>query len=133
MAQTRLASTLAHLTASFTEAVLEAIRGSSLEELVGATGRGPRSRATLVSPPRARASGRPSGRRKRRSRAEIDQALARVLALVKRNKAGLRAEQIRTDLGMQRKDLPRVLHEGLATKALRSQGQKRATRYFAVQ
>jgi hypothetical protein len=32
---------------------------------------------------------------------------------------------------MDRKEMPRVLHEGLTKKALKSKGQKRATTYSA--
>ncbi len=53
------------------------------------------------------------------------------MALVKKNKAGLRAEHIRAELGLLQKEVPRVLKEGLATQALRSTGRKRATTYFA--
>jgi len=51
---------------------------------------------------------------------------------VRKSKDGLRAEEIRTGLGMQAKEIPRVLKEGLATKKLKSKGQKRATTYTAV-
>ena len=44
---------------------------------------------------------------------------------------GLRAEEIRAALKLDRRELPRVLHEGLAKKKLRSRGAKRATTYFA--
>jgi Fic family protein len=54
-----------------------------------------------------------------------------VVALVKASKGGLRAEQIRAKLGMQRKEMPRVLREGLAKILLRSKGQKRSTTYTA--
>jgi len=75
---------------------------------------------------------RKSGRLKRRSPAEIAKALDRVVALVKSKKDGLRAEQIRASLGMQAKEMPRVLQEGLAKKKLKAKGQKRATTYTAA-
>ncbi len=53
------------------------------------------------------------------------------MALLKKNKEGLRAEEIRSSLGMLAKEMPRILKEGLATKKLTSKGQKRATTYFA--
>jgi hypothetical protein len=43
----------------------------------------------------------------------------------------MRAEQIRAQLKMQSKEMPRVLAEGLAKRKLRKKGQKRATTYFA--
>jgi hypothetical protein len=43
----------------------------------------------------------------------------------------MRAEEIRSMLGMQAREMPRILKEGLAKKKLTSKGQKRATTYFA--
>jgi hypothetical protein len=82
------------------------------------------------SPKRAAKKAKP-GRLARRSLADIAKALSAVVALVKRNPKGLRAEQIRTELKMDAKEMPRVLKEGLAKKALKSKGQKRATTYTA--
>jgi hypothetical protein len=50
---------------------------------------------------------------------------------VKKHRGGLRAEQIRAELGMLPKEMPRVLKDGLAARKLTSKGQKRATTYFA--
>ena len=72
-----------------------------------------------------------SGRLKRRGPEDIAKELDRVVHLVKKHKDGLRAEQIRTDLGMQAKEMPRILKEGLSQKRLKAKGQKRATTYFA--
>ena len=44
----------------------------------------------------------------------------------------MRAEQIRSELGMEAKEMPRILSEGLATRRLRKRGQKRATTYYAA-
>jgi hypothetical protein len=71
------------------------------------------------------------GRHARRSKEDIAEALARIVALVKQHKEGLRGERIREQLGMQSKEMPRVLKEGLASKVLRAKGRKRATTYFA--
>jgi predicted HTH transcriptional regulator len=73
-----------------------------------------------------------TGRLKRRSADDIAKALDRVVALVKKHKAGLRAEEIREQLKMQSKEMPRVLKDGLAKKKLKSKGQKRATTYMAA-
>jgi Fic family protein len=54
------------------------------------------------------------------------------VGLVKKSKAGLRAEEIRATLKMQSKEMPRILKEGLSTKVLKSKGQKRATTYTAA-
>ncbi len=55
-----------------------------------------------------------------------------MIALVKKHKDGLRAEQIREQLKMQSKEMPRVLKEGLAKRKLKAKGQKRATTYTAA-
>ena len=52
--------------------------------------------------------------------------------LVKKNPKGLRAEQIRAQLKMEAKEMPRILKEGLAKKTLKSKGQKRSTTYTAA-
>jgi hypothetical protein len=57
--------------------------------------------------------------------------IERIVALLKANPAGLRAEQIREQLGLQAKELPRPLKEALDSGRLSKSGQKRATTYFA--
>ena len=134
-----LRSQLDSLAASFANAVVDAIRGASLQELVASDGRAahapaPRASASAPSAPVAKptaAKTTRSGRLKRRSSEDIGQVLDSVVALVKKNKDGLRAEQIRTELSLQAKELPRVLKEGLSSKRLRKTGQKRATVYSA--
>jgi hypothetical protein len=116
--------------AVFTNSILAAIRSTSLEELLAQTGGAGRRGATPAAAARASTPRKP-GRLKRRSAADIDRALEQVVGLVKKSKTGLRAEQIRAQLGMQPKEMPRILKEGVAKKQLRTKGQKRATTYFA--
>ncbi|HTB73187.1 MAG TPA: hypothetical protein VK762_08075 [Polyangiaceae bacterium] len=129
-----LRSQLDSLAAAFASAVVDAIRGASLHELVATDGR-PAPAARAASGPAAKpivaSKTTRSGRLKRRSSEDIGQVLDQIVSLVKKNKDGLRAEQIRTELGLQAKELPRVLKEGLRTKRLRKAGQKRATVYSA--
>jgi hypothetical protein len=153
-----LHSQLDQLASSFAQAVFQAIRELSLEELVAETGglrgmkmapgpvrparparqvrperesRGRRSGRAATRGPR-RSSRGPSRRLKRRSRDEIQSALGAIVSLVEKQPRGLRAEQIRSKLGMEAKEMPRVLGEGLATRRLRKRGQKRATTYYAA-
>jgi hypothetical protein len=128
-----LRSTLDALAASFANEIIAAIRGASLQELLGVQGTTTRggSVGSGRTPARAPKVTTP-GRLKRRSAEDVAAALGDVVALVKRHKDGLRAEQIRTSLGLQSKELPRVLKEGLATKMLSKKGQKRSTTYFAT-
>jgi ribosomal protein L12E/L44/L45/RPP1/RPP2 len=138
-----LRSQLADLAESFTNAVVDAIRGASLDELLAESGAKPRrgaasraeapaahgrSAATAAAKPTRTSS---SGRLRRRSAEDIAGILDSVVGLVKKHGEGLRAEQIRSELGMQAKELPRVLKEGLSSRKLKSKGQKRATTYFA--
>ncbi len=129
-----LRSQLDSLAAAFASAVVDAIRGASLHELVASDGRAaPAARAASSAPVAKTASPKTtrSGRLKRRSSEDIGQVLDQIVSLVKKNKDGLRAEQIRAELDLQAKELPRVLKEGLRSKRLRKTGQKRATVYSA--
>ncbi len=139
---TSLRTQLQTLAATFADSVLAAIRAASLEELLAEsrpTGprRGPAQgvrEALSSSAPEARRAAptaKPSGRLARRSQDQIAATIDKVVALVKKHKGGLRAEQIRAELGMLPKELPRVLKDALAAKKLTSKGQKRATTYFA--
>jgi hypothetical protein len=131
-----LRSSLDDLASSFADSVLAAIRGASLDELLtdsaGKSKPGP-------GRPKKSSNGTPkpapepsSGRLPRRSLDDIAAALDKVVALVKKNKTGMRAEQIRAELNMQAKEMPRVLKEGLSTRKLKAKGQKRATTYLAA-
>jgi hypothetical protein len=131
-----LHATLNDLASSFADDILAAIRGASLDELVQSNGQDAGARrATHAKPPAAAVAKRPvraaNGRLHRRTAEEIASAVGQVVSLVKKHKEGLRAEQIRSELGLQAKEMPRILKDGLASKALRSRGHKRATTYFA--
>lgn len=126
-----LQSRLNELASSFADAVLDAVRSVSLHE-IQATGNTNNHRAGRAVAATSGVARRPraSGRLPRRSSDDIAKQLERVVALVKSQKSGLRAEQIRDRLGMQSKELPRILKEGLSKRTLKSKGQKRATTYF---
>jgi hypothetical protein len=128
----------------FVDQVVEVLRGASLRDLVShevgaggsvANGRPVRGAAavasTAPSPTPAPKGARSTGRLPRRSADEIQAALDKIVGLLKKHKDGLRAEEIRSNLGMLAKEMPRILKEGLSTKKLTSKGQKRATTYFA--
>jgi hypothetical protein len=133
-----LRSRLNDLAATFSASVLDAIRGASLEELISSGGKVPpavRSAGTASAIPRgaaAPAAGprRRAGRLSRRSSGDIAQAIDRIVGLLKENPGGLRAEQIRKKLGLQAKELPRPIKEGLEAGRFAKSGQKRATTYF---
>ncbi len=51
------------------------------------------------------------------------------MALVKTSKNGMRSEEIRKALGLDVREVPRILKTAVASKKLRARGQKRATEY----
>jgi hypothetical protein len=130
-----LRTIIAALAHSFADGLLAAIRGASLEEILEVAPSGPRRAGARVIPARSARSAKPArsstGRLARRSPAQIAKALQEVVALVRTNKGGRRAEQIRQALGMEAKEMPRILKEGVAKKVLKSSGEKRATTYAA--
>jgi hypothetical protein len=130
-----LRTTIADLATTFAIAVTRAIRGASLDDILAMTGAEAPARPG-PGRPRGPAAARPKktkgARLARRSPEDIEKALELVVALLKSTKNGLRSEQIQKHLGVQKEELPRVLKEGLATKALKSKGQKRSTTYIAA-
>ncbi|MDP9037046.1 MAG: hypothetical protein M3O50_19790 [Myxococcota bacterium] len=132
---------LNELATHFTNGMLDAIRTSPIEELIAGTAdlevNGPRPaaqlRAIAPSADPVRRSGRAKGGRlPRRSSEDISGMLNRIVTLLRGNPKGLRAEEIRAQLGVSAKELPRPLAEGLDTSSVRKTGQKRATTYFAA-
>jgi hypothetical protein len=135
-----LRSELSALANGFADAVLAAIRSASLQELLAESGQVPRSGArarTAKGAPRAARSAAPrpkvaGGRLARRSPADIDKALGLVVRALKATRGkGMRSEEIQKSVGLDKRELPRVLRTGVSKKVLRSKGQKRATQYFA--
>jgi hypothetical protein len=148
MSKTSLRSALDALASSFTAGVIEAIRTASFDELLAESGsapapavrRGPgRPRATApaasVAPRATPASRAPragkGGRLARRSPEQIADAVERVVSLVRKSKGGLRSEEIRAQLGLDVREVPRILRTAVEGKKLRTRGQKRGTTYLA--
>jgi hypothetical protein len=138
-----LRTTIAHLAQSFAESVLAAIRTTSLDALLadsrGAAPRtGPRRhhrghladspKTAPAPPPISHNAGGPSGR----SPEDIAKALDLIVKFLKTRPEGLRSEEIRKTFGLDVREVPRVLKEGLARKKLKSRGRKRATTYSTV-
>jgi hypothetical protein len=128
-----LRARLDDLSRSFADAVLTAIRSASLDELLEGGGRSPARAARgqkqgAIDGP---AVSRSHGSRRRRSSADIEAQLARVVAVV-RQSTGMRSEEIQRAVGLNVGELLRVLHRGLAKKVLKRRGVKRATTYSAV-
>jgi hypothetical protein len=137
-----LRTALNDLASNFADAVLAAIRGASLQELLAESGgapprRGPgrpRGSSTKSAPTAARSSARahkPAGRLRRRTPEEVAKSLAQVVALVRKS-TGMRTEEIQKALKLDKREVPRILHEGLKGKKLKKKGQRRATVYSAA-
>jgi hypothetical protein len=137
-----LRSQLDTLAATFANQIMATLQGASLHELVSSgggenAGNGRRARFVAVGDREPVPLSAPvatkgkNGRLPRRSAEEIAKTLDKIVLLVKTQKDGLRAEEIRSKLGMQAKEMPRILKDGIAKKKLTSKGQKRATTYFA--
>jgi hypothetical protein len=133
-----LRSQLDALASTFATQIIAVVQGASLQDLAASSGREVSSRGARLAAERTgqanpisvpKRNGKP-GRLPRRSADEISKLLGKIVLLVKTHKEGMRAEEIRSKLGMQSKEMPRILKEGIATKKLASKGQKRATTYF---
>jgi hypothetical protein len=73
------------------------------------------------------------GRLTRRSPADVETTLATVVSALKATRGkGMRSEEIQQTLKLDKRELPRVLRHGLAKKALKARGAKRATTYTAA-
>jgi len=135
-----LRSALSALASTFTDAVLAAIRSASLDDLHAesggwaSSGRGGRRARTdggggQPAPLGARRKSGKNGRLARRSPEQIATAIDQVVALVKKSRTGLRSEEIKLALGLDRREVPRILKTAVAKRKLRAKGQKRATTY----
>jgi hypothetical protein len=136
----KLRSTIESLSSQFAASIIEALRGASIEELFavahGGGGGARRGRgrpagaasAPMTTAPRRRGKG---GRLARRTADDIGQMVDAIVDLLGKTPNGLRAEQIRSALGVESKELPRPLAEAVSAGKITKQGQKRATTYFA--
>jgi hypothetical protein len=137
-----LHQTINSLASEFAHNLLRALRNASLEEILSETAAGHsahgggrrRGRAAGVAvAAHVGAGGGGRGRRlRRRSQGDITAVVNRIHGLLKTHKKGLRAEEIREKLGLDRREIPRPLAEALSKKLVTKRGKKRATTYFAA-
>jgi hypothetical protein len=120
-----LRDTISRLSADFATALLEAIRHASLAEVSELTG-------GVNSAGHAMDSEAPATTRRRRSIDDIHALAEKIGQLLHAHSSGLRAEQIRQALHVQRSDLPRALVAALDSGLIRKRGEKRATTYFSA-
>ena len=132
-----LHQTINSLASEFAHSLLRALRNASLEDILAETeaghaaGRRGRPAARAVHAAGGRAGRRGGGRLRRRSAKDIQAVVGRIVSLLQANKKGLRAEEIRQKLGLDRREIPRPLAEALKNKLVSKKGKKRATTYFA--
>lgn len=114
--------------AALKAAVREALSGATFEELVALRGNGHSKTVKKYGAASKRASS--GGKRVRRSEEEIQAQAAKIPAILRKYKDGAGAEQICEDLGVERKDVPRLIAEALGQKIISKRGEKRGTLYF---
>lgn len=124
-----LRSKIESLASDFTNGILAAIRECSLEELMDGQ---KLSRAPATDRADKPARAKSSGRLARRSAEDIEKAANDIVALVKMHKDGMRAEEIRKELGIDKREWMRPLQAALDSKRLKKQGEKRATVYMVA-
>jgi hypothetical protein len=128
-----LKSTIESLASQFAQNLIRALRGVSIEELVALSSGGARGAAGPAAARGAAQLGRrrgKGGRLPRRSVEEIGRMVDSIADLLAKSPDGLRAEQIRDALGVDAKELPRPLADGVKSGRFKKTGQKRATTYF---
>ncbi len=107
-----LHKTINALASEFAHSLLRALRGASLDEILAETAQGHSAQGNETAhTPRTSKSGR-----RRRSAKELDHVVTRMVTLLKANKKGLRAEEIRVKLGLERIVIPRPLGEAFRKK-----------------
>ncbi|AKU94986.1 hypothetical protein AKJ09_01650 [Labilithrix luteola] len=121
-----LQNTIESLASSFATKILAALREANLTELADIAGDevGNGRAVKVTSVPKGK-----GGRLQRRSTDDLAEMVERIAGLLAKEVAGLRAEQIREALGVEKKELPRPIQEGLASGRFAKSGQKRATVY----
>src|SRR5687768_8154564 len=128
----RVEAFAAELTELIRAAAMETVASALGESAVGGgrgRGRGRRAAAVVVRGGRrgARAASREKGAK--RPPQEIEKLTAKLGDYVKSN-PGQRIEQIAKGMGTSTKELNLPVKKLIATKALKTRGQKRATQYF---
>ncbi len=135
---TSLDTTLNDLAEAFASAVMEELRGTTLEELIAESDEGPsRKQSARFTRPMAEAAlaavahdDKNAAPPPRRAQEDPAKTLDLVTKLLRANPKGLRSEELRKMLGLDATEMGRILKGGIASKKLRSKGEKRATTYF---
>lgn len=127
-----LQSAIRQLADSFAEGVLEIVRSSSLEELLSnnASGQSAGARANGAAARKA-APVSTGAKRGRPASTDSDEAIERIVSLLKKKPKGLRSEALRSQLRLDKPVLQRATTKAIAANLITKTGEKRATTYFA--
>lgn len=134
-----LKNTIESLAQDFAVGVLAAIRSASLQDILAETGAKNGQLSFNVGSAKG-AKGASSGKgngKGARVTAPVGKGksggdtISAITSLLSSTPAGLRAEQIRTHLKLDKPTVTKALTQALATGSVKKQGQKRATTYFA--
>ena len=123
---------LQSLASQFVSEILSALQTATLSELQGtgirlAPPTLPRVHGDRPAPSPATTS---TGRLKRRTLEEVQAVVGQLVTLLGKHPAGLRAEQIRTLMSLDVREVPRILKEAVGGKGVKIlSGRKRSTLY----
>lgn len=112
----------------FADQIIQLVQTASMAEVFGkpATGGAATAAAPVKSaPPQRRA------KRGRRAAAADTNTLPAIIELLKKSSEGMRSEQLRDALSIDKATATKALTAGLADKSITKKGTRRATRYFA--
>jgi hypothetical protein len=112
-----------------TQDVFESLHAMSLDEISALGVKKVDIDGGKAAPALAKRAAQKSGRLERRSDEDIATVVAQIEVLLKSHKDGLRAEEIRAELGLQAKEMPRPIAMGLSQKRFKKTGHKRSTVY----
>jgi hypothetical protein len=117
---------------NFVTEIAAAVRASILSDLqtaLGSTAAAPK-RAGQLRAPAGRRAARAGGKRGKRTPEQVAE-LAQTLRAHIQSNPGQRLEEMSVALSMPTKEMKLPIAKLLAEKAIRTEGQKRGTRYFA--
>jgi hypothetical protein len=122
-----LRTAIAKLAEGFADQLVDTLRSMSLDALLEIERGAPRGRPAAAP---SRRPGRPA-RGGRRGAAGAEETIDRIVELLRTRREGMRAEQIRAELGLSKADITRPIAMALESGQLSKKGQRRATTYFA--
>jgi len=121
------------IAAQLADELVALVHNSSMAEVFGsgAAAARPAPAARAARGPAAPSAPAPKKRGRPFSKPDSSALVSSIAALLGKNPDGLRAEQIRSTLKVDKPTVTRALTQGLATKALTKKGERRATKYYA--